>query len=154
MSVACGRPWYLALNALQPLLHLFGRSRSYDVSRFCHAFEVESGNMIGNCSPASFNVIKDSKVIPLLDICSSVVEVEPLVSAHSTINVTPPLSSFHYHVGNVGRLSSSFVSALKKVLSAPGDCRIVNNPVHKEFRTFIYSFTWVGFVSVLDQIRF
>jgi len=101
-----------------------GRSRSCDVSRFCHAFEVESGNMIGNCSPASFNVIKDSKVIPLLDIGSSVVEVAPLVPAHSTINITPPLSSFHYHVGNPWRLP------------------YYEQPVHKEFRTFIYSFTW------------
>ena len=61
--------------------------------------------MIGNCSPASLSVIKDSKAIPLLDIGKPVVEVEPL-PAHSTINITPPLSSFHYHVGNVGRFPS------------------------------------------------
>lgn len=59
--------------------------------------------MIGNCSPASLSVIKDSKAIPLLDIGKPVVEVEqPVLPAHSTINITPPLSSFHYHVGNVG----------------------------------------------------
>ncbi|KAF8130541.1 hypothetical protein EV363DRAFT_1450349 [Boletus edulis] len=101
-----------------------GRSRSCDVSRFCHAFEVESGNMIGNCSPASLSVIKDSKSIPLLDIGKPLVEVEQPVPAHSTISITPPLSSFHYHVGNPWRLP------------------YYEQPVHKEFRTFIYSFTW------------
>ncbi|KAI9462105.1 hypothetical protein HD554DRAFT_2290137 [Boletus coccyginus] len=99
-----------------------GRSRSCDVSRFCHAFEVESGNMIGNCSPASFSIIKDSKSIPRLDIGEPIVEVQP--PAHSTISITPPLSSFHYHVGNPWRLP------------------YYEQPVHKEFRTFIYSFTW------------
>jgi betaine lipid synthase len=91
------------------------------VSRFCHAFEVESGNMIGNCSPASFNVIKDSKVIPLLDIGSSVVEVAPLVPAHSTINITPPVSSFHIHVGNVGRLVVVVCVCAEKSSFSPGD---------------------------------
>ncbi|KAG8215856.1 hypothetical protein J3R82DRAFT_7811 [Butyriboletus roseoflavus] len=107
-----------------------GRSRSCDVSHFCHVFEVESGNMIGNCSPASFSVIKDSKMIPLLDIGKSVVEVEVQVPAHSTINITPPLSSFHYHVGNPWRLP------------------YYEQPVHKEFRTFIYSFTWIHCVDI------
>ena len=91
LSTRCS-PYYIWL----------GRSRSCDVSRFCHAFEVESGNMISNCSPASFGVVKDSKVIPLLDIGKSAIEVELLVPAHSMINITPSLSSFHCHVGNVG----------------------------------------------------
>ena len=67
--------------------------------------------MIGNCSPVSFSVIKDSKVIPLLDMGKSV-EVEPLVPAHSTISITPPLSWFDDHIANMGCLSSSFVVAL------------------------------------------
>ncbi|KAG9312680.1 hypothetical protein JVU11DRAFT_7097 [Chiua virens] len=100
-----------------------GRSRTCDVSRFCHAFEIEGGNMIGNCSPASFSVVKDSKAIPMLDIGKPVVEVEP-EPAHSTIIITPPLSSFHYQVGNPWRLP------------------YYEQPVHKTFRTFIYSFTW------------
>ena len=127
-----------------------GRSRSCDVSRFCHAFEVESGNMIGNCSPASFGVIKDSKVIPLLDIGKSVVEVEPLVPAHSTISITPPLSSFHYHVGNVGSLSSC-VSTLKESSFSPGDCRIMNNPCTRSLgRSFTRSHGWD--LNVLERI--
>ena len=93
-----------------------GRSRSCDVSRFCHAFEVESGNLIGNCSPASLSVIKDSKTIPLLDIGKPILEVEQPVPAHSTINITPPLSSFHYQVGRVRNLCSWIVSSLNGML--------------------------------------
>lgn len=68
--------------------------------------------MIGNGSPKSVNVIKDSKVVPLLDIGKPALEVEQPVPAHATITITPPLSSFHYHVGNVGGLSSSSIAAL------------------------------------------
>ena len=133
LSTRCS-PYYIWL----------GRSRSCDVSRFCHAFEVESGNMIGNCSPASFGVVKDSKAIPLLDIGKSVVEVELLLPAHSTINITPPLSSFHYHVGNVGNLPSPFVFALIESFFSPGDCRIMNNPCTRSLgRSFTRLHGWV-----------
>lgn len=105
--------------------------------------------MIGNCSPASCSTIKDSKMIPLLDIGKPVMEVEPPVPSHSTINVTPPLSSFHYHVGNVSSPLSSFGAVLKEKLFQPWRLPYYEQPVHKEFRTFIYSFTWVCF-SVLN----
>jgi betaine lipid synthase len=69
------------------------------VSRFCHAFEVEGGNMVGNCSP-SFSTIKESEIIPSLEIGKPVLE--PLVTqADAVINVKPPLSSFHYQLGKV-----------------------------------------------------
>ncbi|KAH7886768.1 hypothetical protein F5I97DRAFT_1927075 [Phlebopus sp. FC_14] len=100
-----------------------GRSRSCDVSRFCHAFEVESGNMIGNCSPSSFVTIKESEIIPPLEIGKPAFEHEAPKS-DTVINVSPPLSSFHYQLGKPWRLP------------------YYEQPVHKEFRTFIYSFTW------------
>ncbi|KAG6334616.1 hypothetical protein ID866_4477 [Astraeus odoratus] len=100
-----------------------GRSRACDVSRFCHAFEVESGNLIGNCSPASIPIIKESEVIPPLEIGKPALD-QPAVRADAVISITPPLSSFHYQLGKPWRLP------------------YYEQPVHKEFRTFIYSFTW------------
>ncbi|KAG2064754.1 hypothetical protein BDR04DRAFT_1234922 [Suillus decipiens] len=100
-----------------------GRSRSCDVSRFCHAFEVEGGNMLGNCSPASFTTIKDSETIPPLEIGEPVLKTQAS-HADALITVTPPLSSFHYHLGKPWRLP------------------YYEQAVHQAFRTFIYSFTW------------
>ncbi|KAH8119073.1 hypothetical protein DFH11DRAFT_1780569, partial [Phellopilus nigrolimitatus] len=110
-----------------------GRSRSTDVSRFLHAFEVESGNTIGNTTPRSLRAAKEKDpVLPVpeleigdsaldLGIASGKEEGSPMI----TIDMTPPLSSFHYQVKNPWRLP------------------YYEQPVHKEFRTFIYSFTWV-----------
>ncbi|KAH7928898.1 hypothetical protein BV22DRAFT_1003840 [Leucogyrophana mollusca] len=100
-----------------------GRSRSCDVSRFCHAFEVDGGNVIGNCSPASLVAVKPMEHIPPLEIGEAAIELQ-LEGAATVVNITPPLSSFHYQVGKPWRLP------------------YYEQPVHKEFRTFIYSFTW------------
>ncbi|KIM63223.1 hypothetical protein SCLCIDRAFT_1214338 [Scleroderma citrinum Foug A] len=100
-----------------------GRSRSCDVSRFCHAFEVEGGNLLGNCSPSSFVTIKESEIIPPLEIGKPALE-QPPIRSDAVISITPPLSSFHYQLGKPWRLP------------------YYEQPVHKEFRTFIYSFTW------------
>ncbi|EIW83356.1 hypothetical protein CONPUDRAFT_136405 [Coniophora puteana RWD-64-598 SS2] len=108
-----------------------GRSRSCDVSRFCHAFEVEGGNMIGNCSPVPFTAVSASpaeeKEIPALEIGEPVMDPEVggrTVGQATIVNITPPLSSFHYGIGKPWRLP------------------YYEQPIHKEFRTFIYSFTW------------
>ncbi|KAF8902789.1 hypothetical protein CPB84DRAFT_1846150 [Gymnopilus junonius] len=113
-----------------------GRPRSCDITRFCHAFEVDGGNMIGNCSPSgAFKDVNkkqeaEADVVPPLDISDPVFEVpQPAASAMipvkaNVINITPPLSSFHYQVKKPWRLP------------------YYEQPVHKEFRTFIYSFTW------------
>ncbi|KAJ7703287.1 S-adenosyl-L-methionine-dependent methyltransferase [Mycena rosella] len=100
-----------------------GRPRSCDVSRACHAFEVEGGNMIGNCSPVSLKAIKgaEDQLVPSLQIGEPVLEYGPEAT---TIDITPPFSSFHYHIKSSWRLP------------------YYEQPVHKEFRTFIYSFTW------------
>ena len=130
MSVVYARVFAL-LSRSSPYYIWLGRSRSCDVSRFCHAFEVESGNLIGNCSPASPNVIKDAKVIPLLDIGKPALEVAPSVPAHATINITPPLSSFHYQVGNVGGVLSCVVALNGGLLFSLGGCHTMNSPYTK-----------------------
>ncbi|KAJ6499386.1 hypothetical protein C8R45DRAFT_114363 [Mycena sanguinolenta] len=98
-----------------------GRPRSCDVSGACHAFEVEGGNMVGNCSPAPSKAIKEADdSIPSLQLGQPVSRNEGGV----VIDITPPFSSFHYHLNRHWRLP------------------YYEQPVHKEFRTFIYSFTW------------
>ncbi|KIK03500.1 hypothetical protein K443DRAFT_676678 [Laccaria amethystina LaAM-08-1] len=102
-----------------------GRPRACDVTRFCHAFEVEGGNTIGNCSPVPFKIVKEAESVPPLDISDPIVDVSSdMIKAENVINITAPLSSFHYQVKNPWRLP------------------YYEQPVHKEFRTFIYSFTW------------
>ncbi|KAJ7497210.1 hypothetical protein FB451DRAFT_1458187 [Mycena latifolia] len=101
-----------------------GRPRACDVSRACHAFEVEGGNMIGNCSPAPLKAVKEVEdlFVPSLQIGEPILELkQPPATA---IDITPPFSSFHYHINSSWRLP------------------YYEHPVHKEFRTFIYSFTW------------
>jgi betaine lipid synthase len=87
------RPYYIWL----------GRPRSCDVSRFCHAFEVEGGNMIGNCSPpAALRALKENGVVPPLEIGQSVICLdEEMPAAVTAVDIKPPLSSFHYQVEKV-----------------------------------------------------
>ncbi|KAJ3925991.1 MAG: hypothetical protein NXY57DRAFT_1030425 [Lentinula lateritia] len=103
-----------------------GRPRTADISKSCHVFEVEGGNTIGNCSPASsMNVTKeiDSTSVPPLELGFPITEQQSESNA-VIVNITPPLSSFHYQVNKPWRLP------------------YYEHPVHKEFRTFVYSFTW------------
>jgi betaine lipid synthase len=105
---------YLRLSSLifpSPYYIWLGRSRSCDVSRFCHAFEVEGGNMLGNCSPASFTTIKDSETIPPLEIGEPALNTQ-VSHADALITVTPPLSSFHYHLGKVSQHIMKFAMKL------------------------------------------
>ncbi|KAG6917420.1 hypothetical protein DXG01_002505 [Tephrocybe rancida] len=103
-----------------------GRPRSCDVSQVCHAFEVEGGNLIGNCSPTLLQ--QDAKVtdsVPPLEIGEPALGVQTTTDrAAVVVDITPPLSSFHYQVNKPWRLP------------------YYEQPVHKEFRTYIYSFTW------------
>ncbi|KAJ6609830.1 hypothetical protein B0H10DRAFT_450307 [Mycena sp. CBHHK59/15] len=102
-----------------------GRPRSCDVSRTCHAFEVEGGNMIGNCSPASLNAVTMAEdLVTSLQIGEPALDLKLERPRAITIDITPPFSSFHYHINSPWRLP------------------YYEHPVHKEFRTFIYSFTW------------
>lgn len=79
-----------------------GRPRECDVSRFCHAFEVEGGNQIGNCSPGSMTPVKDTEMVPPLEIGSPALDIAaPTTAAPIRIDITAPLSSFHYQVKNV-----------------------------------------------------
>ncbi|KAG6862216.1 hypothetical protein C0995_002146 [Termitomyces sp. Mi166 len=104
-----------------------GRPRSCDVSQACHAFEVEGGNLIGNCSPTLLHDRKTRDVLPL-EIGEPALDVEEMNrSAPVVIDITPPLSSFHYQVN-------------KNI--QPWRLPYYEQPIHKEFRTYIYSFTW------------
>ncbi|KAG6816964.1 hypothetical protein H0H87_001278 [Tephrocybe sp. NHM501043] len=113
-----------------------GRPRSCDVSQICHAFEIEGGNLIGNCSP----LLQQAKVadsVPPLEIGEPALTVNaPVDRATVVVDITPPLSSFHYQVNKPWRLP------------------YYEQPVHKEFRTYIYSFTWVNdpvFITYLED---
>nr|GAT57621.1 predicted protein [Mycena chlorophos] len=100
-----------------------GRSRSCpDSARACHTFESEAGNTIGNLSPVALKAIKSGEdSVPSLELGVASLELAP---QPMVINITPPHSSFHYHTSSYWRLP------------------FYAQPVHKEFRTFIYSFTW------------
>ena len=91
----CFRPYYVWL----------GRSRSCDVTRFCHAFEVEGGNTIGNCSPVPLEFKNTKLVSPQVDNTSPDPEPSfPSDDRRSVINITAPLSSFHYQIKRVSPL--------------------------------------------------
>ncbi|KAJ3797189.1 hypothetical protein GGU11DRAFT_684206 [Lentinula aff. detonsa] len=114
-------------SLVKPYYIWLGRPRTADISKTCHAFEVEGGNTVGNCSPASsFNGAKENvstlNMSPL-ELGSSIIEQQAESNA-VIVNITPPLSSFHYQVNKPWRLP------------------YYEHPVHKEFRTFVYSFTW------------
>lgn len=80
-----------------------GRPRAADVSKTCHAFEIEGGNTVGNCSPnSSFKVVKDTELsLPPLDLGSPIIDQREEKQANVVINITPPFSSFHYQVNKV-----------------------------------------------------
>lgn len=79
-----------------------GRPRAADVSKTCHAFEIEGGNTVGNCSPnGSFKVVRDAELsMPPLELGSPVID-QREEKQDVVINITPPLSSFHYQVNKV-----------------------------------------------------
>lgn len=104
--------------------------------------------MIGNCSPSTFVTLKETdNVVPPLEIGEPVIPLnkEQTSSNHDmVIDVTPPLSSFHYQLKKVGYLCC-LINLL--ISLQPWRLPYYDHPVHKEFRTFIYSFTWVGLHS-------
>ena len=114
-----------------------GRSRSADVSRFLHAFEVESGNTIGNMTPRSFKAMKaaeETATVPELTIGEPALDFGQDVTQEQgvIIDVSPPLSSFHYQVKNVSetliRDSINQGSSTLYGLSSRGGCLTTNKP--------------------------
>lgn len=94
------------LTSHSPYYIWLGRPRACDVTRFCHAFEVEGGNTIGNCSPVPFKIAKEAESVPPLDIGDPFADVSShKIKAENVINITAPLSSFHYQVKNVSSLT-------------------------------------------------
>ncbi|KAH8096692.1 S-adenosyl-L-methionine-dependent methyltransferase [Cristinia sonorae] len=106
-----------------------GRCRTADVSRFVHAFEVEGGNTIGNTTPHALKAIKAQDDLPdFNDLGESALVMSPASNIRDrdavVIDVSPPLSTFHYAIRNPWRLP------------------YYEQKIHKEFRSFIYAFTW------------
>ncbi|KEP46673.1 betaine lipid synthase, partial [Rhizoctonia solani 123E] len=98
-----------------------GCSRSVNVSAALEAFETDSGNSVGNYSPKSVASTRGLKRV------TSLVRLDG--SGDSKVDtqseqVVPPSSAFHYHSQTPWRLP------------------YYTHAVHKEFRTFIYAFTW------------
>ena len=111
LSIAISDPFPASLIDFSnsPYYIWLGRPRSCDVTQACHAFEIEGGNLIGNCSPTlSRQENKDSEIVPPLEIGESVMDVQQLASRTQTvIDISPPLSSFHYQVNKVRCISHS-----------------------------------------------
>jgi betaine lipid synthase len=95
--------------------------------------------------------IKDSETIPSLEIGEPVLKTQAS-HADALITVTPPLSSFHYHLGKVSQHIMKL--AIKLIMDQPWRLPYYEQAIHQEFRTFIYSFTWVWcFLWVLPALR-
>lgn len=106
----CKIPYHRLSQVLIASLHSpyyiwIGRPRSCDIRQACHAFEIEGGNLIGNCSPilpSHDSFTKMTETVPPLEIGPPIVENKTSDEASPTvIDITPPLSSFHYQVGKV-----------------------------------------------------
>ncbi|KAH7103697.1 hypothetical protein BKA62DRAFT_48646 [Auriculariales sp. MPI-PUGE-AT-0066] len=94
-----------------------GRFRtSTSATQFRHAFEIDGGNYVGNTSAIEENLA------PSLQL--GLTQPRKRRVSNAVLSIAPPLSSFHYGVNKPYRLP------------------YYSSPVHKEFRTFIYSFTW------------
>lgn len=71
-----------------------------------HAFEVESGNTIGNTTPHALKAIKAKDDLPEFeDLGDPALQLSPALKAKAreavVIDVSPPLSTFHYAIRNV-----------------------------------------------------
>jgi hypothetical protein len=75
--------------------------------------------------------VKETETIPLLEIGSPVIGVEDTTVAQSpaaVIDITLPLSSFHYQVKHVGTTFTLGCFYLFDEMYSPGDCLIMNIP--------------------------
>jgi betaine lipid synthase len=87
--------------------------------------------------------VKVSETVPPLEIGDPFLDTpKEAKSVATVIDITPPFSSFHYQVKNVSH--GIVVEAILTTVQ-PWRLPYYEQPVHKEFRTFIYSFTWVSF---------
>jgi betaine lipid synthase len=90
-SLTKSRPYYIWL----------GRSRSADVSAFCHAFEIEGGNKISDGTPLlDPPPYEEAELIPPLDIGEPTVAVALGKKGWDT-DIRLPFSSFHYQLMHV-----------------------------------------------------
>ncbi|QRV79652.1 betaine lipid synthase [Ceratobasidium sp. AG-Ba] len=110
-------PWFIQI----PYYVFVGCPRTVNVSAALEAFETDSGNSVGNYSPksvASKTGLRRVSSYSLEDVS------QYNGSDIDAVDLSPPSSSFHYHPQTPWRLP------------------YYSHIVHKEFRTFIYAFTW------------
>ena len=87
--------------------------------------------MIGNCSPVvKFDSAQETGVIPALELGHAMMDNEGGGKAGAVIiNVTPPLSSFHYHITSVSTISfRDLFMTLKFVSLSLGGYHTTNIP--------------------------
>jgi hypothetical protein len=71
--------------------------------------------MIGNCSPVGLTATKESEIVPPLEIGEPAMDISQEYQPRSVIvNVTSPLSSFHYQVKNVSIFAVIFKAAVDR----------------------------------------
>ena len=89
-----------------------GCSRARDTTRFKHAFEVEGGNIVGTpiLSP-TITAPPQTGEIGQLDLGPSVVTSGSSPDA-VVINISPPLSSFHYQLKHVSDFAAPYCDVL------------------------------------------
>ncbi|KAG8708678.1 hypothetical protein FRC09_001099 [Ceratobasidium sp. 395] len=113
-----GIPWFIQI----PYYVFIGCPRSVNVSAALEAFEVDSGNSVGNYSPKPVANKSNLRRIPSYSLDGS--STSEISDKDLAAELAPPSSSFHYHSQTPWRLP------------------YYTYAVHKEFRTFIYAFTW------------
>lgn len=109
-------PWFVQI----PYYVWIGCSRSVDVSTALQVFHTDSGNSLGDFSPKSVASQTGLRRVPSYQLDQGSTSDE----SSSVVEPLPPSSAFHYHPRTPWRLP------------------YYTHAVHKEFRTFIYAFTW------------
>ena len=114
-----------------------GRSRACDSNRISFTPEFDS-NTAGNLSKLSTESNSSNDNLSLLSESST----DTLAQTEHVIDITPPLSSFQYQTSKVRSFSYVLLvgySLVLQIVRMP----YYEQPIHREFKTFIYSFTWV-----------
>lgn len=74
-----------------------GCSRSVNVSAALEAFEVDSGNSVGNYSPKSTAIRTGLKRVPSFRQLEDGMSEDSGVDVDEVVQIGPPNSAFHYH---------------------------------------------------------
>jgi len=106
--------------------------------------------MIGNCSPIPLKEFKETEAVPHLDIGEP--QISTVVKPANVINITPPLSSFHYQVKKVSVFRSLSPLHNHSCLSSHGDFLTTNN---RSIKSSALSYILLlGCVSLIVRVLF